>query len=120
MGSYDSQYESYYANIQKNRAGGTYKNLNRKSKYINRFIQEIVGVFLLSFIIMFCKLVKTPQTVVAYNYMKKTVNYSINYKQAWTEISSIKYKDVEKYINKYSKKVDKLIKDGVNFQNKPL
>lgn len=68
MGSYNSQYEEYYRNLKRRKEGSKINYFNRKpydlsSNYISkRIIRDLVGTCVLFLIVIFCKIIVTPET----------------------------------------------------------
>lgn len=122
MGSYNSEYESYYAKIMgKKRGPDSYRkdysvgNLTgTQSKnvgdiIIKRVIQELAGAFILFMLIFMFKMIKTPETITAYAMAKDIVSkgYSvedtINYAKTM-DLSSIK-SSAEVYVEDIKEKL---------------
>ncbi|WP_185650573.1 endopeptidase [Clostridium sp. DJ247] len=109
MGSYESEYESYYNSLKKNgRAvySPSYNNysknsglvslgINKKGYLIKRIIRDLVGVLLLFIFIISCKIVSMPKTQAVYNYSKNIVNKTYDYKQVEENIRSIDLKQIQ-------------------------
>jgi murein DD-endopeptidase MepM/ murein hydrolase activator NlpD len=88
MGSYNSQYESYYSTlVNKRRNYGGYGNGRNKSSsfkldgnfFLKRLIRGLIGVFILFIFVITCKLIVTPQTEAAYKYSKEVLNQNYDY-----------------------------------------
>jgi murein DD-endopeptidase MepM/ murein hydrolase activator NlpD len=88
MGSYNSQYESYYNTlVNKRKNYGGYGNGRNKSSsfkldgkfFLKRFIRELIGVFILFLFVITCKFIITPQTEAAYKYSKEVLNKNYDY-----------------------------------------
>lgn len=100
MGSYNSQYEEYYKTLKKRKEGNGFNYLNRRSpssisEYIGRrIIRDLIGAAVLFFIVIVCKLIVTPQTQAVYNYSKKIVNESYDYKEIYAKLKSLDIKNV--------------------------
>lgn len=110
MGSYRSQYQSYYRTLVNrkytdNRKTSSYSNSkpsqNENSKLLNRLLRELVGVFCLLVIVLVCKMVKLPWTTDFYRYCKLIVDYSYDYNEIYTNITSLKMEEISSSIFNY-------------------
>jgi murein DD-endopeptidase MepM/ murein hydrolase activator NlpD len=115
MGMYNSQYESYYSRlVSGNRSRGIYKpgypyrNNSRasaggitKEYIIKRLMFELIGVLCLFSIIIFCKLIMTPQTEAVYVYSKAVLDKTIDYNELLQNIKSIDIIEVENRIEDF-------------------
>jgi murein DD-endopeptidase MepM/ murein hydrolase activator NlpD len=105
MGSYNSQYESYYSSmVNKRRNYGGYNYSSKKSNVVFRFdrnfvirrlTQELIGVFILFTFVITCKLIVTPETKAAYNYSKEVLNTNYEVAKIVTTFKEFDYKNVE-------------------------
>ncbi|MDP4087646.1 MAG: M23 family metallopeptidase [Bacillota bacterium] len=118
MGSYNSQYQSYYASIQKagrgrqhtgRLSGGNKTRTLNKNLLMRRVLQELIGVFSLFLIVLICKAINTPQTLGFYNYCKNTVKYSFDYKALYYNVKDL---DIDKLSSEVEDYIDKL-KSGI-------
>ena len=132
MGSYNSQYESYYAKILQKRNAGPYSSYSTNNKESNpiipkldinylykRLIRDFIGVLCLLFMVISCKLITTPQTLAVYKYSKEVVSYNIDYKIIYSKIVNINLEDIkdkiEDWIDGIKVKItgDKAFKDKI-------
>lgn len=105
MGSYNSQYESYYRGMVNKRRNDNY-GINKKSKFIlngnfllRRLQRDLIGIFILFLFVLFCKVIQIPQTVYAYNYSKSILNTSFDYKAAIKNIGNLDMKNLEEKVS---------------------
>ncbi|NLZ48525.1 MAG: M23 family metallopeptidase [Clostridiales bacterium] len=110
MGSYRSQYQSYYSSLVNNKHSTNRRTnyypksnsvQNSNSKLLKRLLRDLVGVFCLLSIILFCKLVKLPWTIEFYRYCKFMVDYSYDYNEIYTNITSLNMEQISETINNY-------------------
>jgi murein DD-endopeptidase MepM/ murein hydrolase activator NlpD len=104
MGSYNSQYESYYSTlINKRKNNGGYRNGGYRSNsfkldgnfFFKRLIRDLIGVFILFVFVITCKFIITPQTEAAYKYSKEVLNKSYDYTVILNSIKNFDIMDVE-------------------------
>lgn len=104
MGSYNSQYESYYStlvNRRKNTGGYNYNRHKNQSFaldgrfFMKRLVVDLVGIFVLFIFVISCKLVATPQTAAAYKYSKEIINKNYDYNSALSSIKKYNIKAIE-------------------------
>jgi murein DD-endopeptidase MepM/ murein hydrolase activator NlpD len=130
MGSYNSQYESYYSKIANSR-----KNPNSYSSYYNvsssrskngtggnylmrRLLRELTGVLCLFLLVILCKIIITPQTMVVYNYSKQIVNKNYDYIALLNNIKSTKYEVIQENIESYIDNLRTKITGGKTIKEK--
>lgn len=101
MGSYNSQYESYYNGMVNRRKNSSY-GFNKKNKFVldgnfllKRLQRDLIGVFALLLLVLVCKIVHTPQTTYAYSYTKTLLNNSFNYETTLSNIKNLDMKGLE-------------------------
>jgi len=100
MGNYNNQYEDYYKSLRKSFNTG-YTSSQRKSSsgvgeyLLKRLPRDLIGALSIIFVIMFCKLVVTPQTQAVYNYSKNLVNENYDYKSAFAQVKSLNVVTIE-------------------------
>lgn len=117
MGSYNSQYQSYYSTLQRGNRNRQYGNrvpskgnartLN-KNFLVRRLFQELIGVLCLFLIVLICKIVKTPQTIQFYGYCKNVVSYNYDYKSLYQSVRNVNINELSSSIEDY---IDKLKSD---------
>jgi murein DD-endopeptidase MepM/ murein hydrolase activator NlpD len=114
MGSYNSQYQSYYASLLKSRRNNPYNRGTSASKssepfdknrLMKRMLRELIGVFCLIIIVLACKIIKTPQTISVYNYCKEIVSYNYDYKAAFENLKSVNLQELSGKIQDYIENV---------------
>lgn len=95
MGHYNSQYESYYNSIV-NKRNSNVSSLNssfngsKKENWIaRRLTQELLGVLLMTILLIFCRVYKTPQTQAVYTFSKSVVNNNVDYVRIIDQIKLI-------------------------------
>lgn len=98
MGSYNSEYESYFNNIKRrNVSSYPYKksaeNKSSMSFLSRRLFTDLIGVLFLFGFVIVCKLVVTPQTKAAYEYSKKMVSENFDYKAEYNKLKDINIQD---------------------------
>lgn len=98
MGSYNSEYESYYNNIKrKNINSYPYRASTEKKSNMSfitrRLLVDLIGVLFLFGFVIVCKLVATPQTKAAYDYSKKMISENFDYKAAYSKLKDINIQD---------------------------
>ena len=124
MGSYNSQYEEYYRNLKKRKDRNESNYFSKRSYspaagYIGkRIIRDLIGAAVLFFMVIVCKLVVTPQTQAVYNYSKKVVNESYDYKQIYTKIKSFNIKTIEEEATDFIEKAKAKITGGKTIKEK--
>lgn len=116
MGSYRSQYQSYYRTLinknyllNKNYSYSRRTNsfdkgkssYNSNSKILKRLLRELVGVFCLLIIVLSCKLIKLPWTTNFYRYCKLVVDYNYDYNDIYTSVTSLNMEKVRTVIDNY-------------------
>ncbi|MFL0267792.1 M23 family metallopeptidase [Candidatus Clostridium radicumherbarum] len=101
MGSYNSQYESYYNGMVNRRKNNSY-GFNKKNKFIldgnfflKRLQRDLIGVFVLFILVLACKIVHTSQTTYAYSYSKSLINSSFDYEAALSNVKNLDMKVLE-------------------------
>jgi murein DD-endopeptidase MepM/ murein hydrolase activator NlpD len=121
MGSYNSQYESYYNSISSRVNGGRGPNSKqRKRKYFNkeRVIRtikiQLLGTLVLFSSVVICKIYATPQTKFIYSFAKNTLNENYDIKSIVKFSSNINVSNIQKYVetenlNDIENKVENLI-----------
>jgi murein DD-endopeptidase MepM/ murein hydrolase activator NlpD len=105
MGSYNSQYESYYSHLT-NR-GNSYKNINRKMNGKNldtfslskRLIGDLIGVLVLFSSTLVCKMGILPNSEKVYVQCKSVVNSKFDYTNLENSISKFNIRQVEIYFD---------------------
>lgn len=109
MGSYNSQYESYYSSlVNRRRNTGGYSGYgNRRNRtqliegnfLVRRITIDLIGVFILFVFVIGCKLIPTAQTAAAYKFSKELLNKSYDYKSALVSLKKIELKklDIKKF-----------------------
>ncbi len=137
LGSYNSQYESYYEKMfQKRRNADPYKsyftkdsfdtnkekNIYGSNYFMNRILRDLIGVAVLFLMVLFCKYVHTPQTAAVYNYSKGIVSKNYDYKYIYNKIKSTDIEEIKKSTEKKfesikikltkAKKLEDIIKDN--------
>lgn len=98
MSHYNAEYENYYRNLTGNKnlphtsreIGRNSLNIDNRNRIARRIIQEFAGTLILFAIVILCKAVVTPQTAAVYNYGKKIVNDSYDFKVIETRFNEIK------------------------------
>ncbi len=114
MGSYRSQYQAYYKSLVNqrylpNRRANSFakskKSQNKNSKLLNRLLRELVGVFCLVIIVLFCKLIKSPWTTEFYRYCKLIVDYSYDYNELYTSITNLNIDNINSTISSYIEEI---------------
>ena len=104
MGSYNSQYASYYGNLNNKRRTVNSRNTKSRKKiiptldknfFIRRVTIELIGTVILFAFVIVCKLFPTPATTAAYKYSKNVVNSNFNLKGAVSKVKSIKLADAK-------------------------
>lgn len=130
MGSYNSQYESYYRNLGNKRKsyggysyGGTSSFGKSKSSFdgnflMKRLMQDLIGVFVMLIIVMGCKLVVTPATTTVYNYSKDMVNKSYDYTKIVASVKNFKISEAQKKIMDLIEKIKIDIGGGKTIKDK--
>lgn len=127
MGSYNSQYQSYYASLSKSRRNNPYSrgassssnsNPLARNRIVKRIFRELVGVFCLLIIILACKVVKTPETIEVYNYCKDIVNYNYDYKAAFESIKTVNLQEVSGKIEDYIENIKAQITGEQTYKDK--
>lgn len=102
MGNYNTQYESYYRNIINRRRpyargslqGGTTFRLD-KNYIMKRLTRDLIGVLCLFVMAISCRIIVTPKTIQVYQYSKKVVNESFDYKGLFTKMKELKLADIQ-------------------------
>ena len=117
MGSYNTQYQSYYNNLAKKQRGSnnfaseSNKHSGFSKFYIKRLTRELVGVLVLFIFVLFCKSVVTPKTQFVYNYSKEVINKQYNYSALIDKAKGAKLKDIEvmtvSFIEKFKNTISK-------------
>lgn len=114
MGSYNSQYENYYAMLNEkknNYKGASYYNNSKvkekpKSNFIvRRVIQELSGCLCLFVLLTSCKYINTPITQKFYRYSKELVNKNYDFKSIYDGISGT---SIEAWRNNAENYIDNL------------
>lgn len=119
MGSYNSQYESYYngmVNKRRTYNGYSYGQGIKNNDFLSpgylmrRLVRDLIGVLILFVFVISCKLIVTPKTKQIYNYSKSVINESYDYKKTLKYIEGLKFDDVvnqsKDLLNKVKEKVD--------------
>lgn len=129
MGSYNSEYESYYNSLKKDRRG-TYKpSYNKgfefnnfkgtdKSYWIRRIMRDLTGVFILFVFVIVCKIIVTPKTQVVYNFSKNVLNQSYDYKELEKKAQSVDLKNIQDNIIKFIDQVRSKVTGKETVENK--
>jgi murein DD-endopeptidase MepM/ murein hydrolase activator NlpD len=128
MGSYNSQYESYYSTLMNKRKNNNSQNYiqNRNSGgfrldgkfFIRRLIQDLIGVVVLSFFVITCKLVVTPHTQMAYNYSKSMLDKNYDIIGAVGSVKELNYKSLETSVTKWLEDIKVKITGTKSIQDK--
>jgi murein DD-endopeptidase MepM/ murein hydrolase activator NlpD len=101
MGSYNSQYESYYNGMLNKRRTNNPSSSSfhvkiipdfNKKYFARRIIVDLVGVLFLIILVSLCKLIATPKTTAVYNFSKTMVATNYDYKVLFTKVKSINLK----------------------------
>ena len=115
MGSYNTQYQSYYNNLAKKQRGiNKFSSENNKQSwisnfYIKRLIRELVGVLVLFIFVLLLKVVVTPKTQYAYNFSKEVINKQYNYSDLIGKVERIRVKNIETITVNFIDKVKNII-----------
>jgi len=115
MGNYNTQYQSYYNSLAKRQRGGNsfVMENNKKSKRMDFFmkilIRQLIGVLVLFFFVLICKVVVTPKTQYIYNYSKKLISKQYDYGLLMDKARTIKYKDIEIITGNFIEKIKNTI-----------
>jgi murein DD-endopeptidase MepM/ murein hydrolase activator NlpD len=130
MGSYNSQYESYYSKIVNNKKNhsaygnnyNTYSSSGRREdggNYImRRLLRELIGVLCLFLLVIICKSIVTPQTTAVYNYSKQVVNKTYDYTKLINNIESTNYSDIQEDIENYIEAIKVKITGGKTIKDR--
>lgn len=133
MGSYNSQYESYYSKFSGNKRGynpyaanlrGYNRSGNRKfdsNYFARRFLRELIGVFIMLMLVLMCKAIVTPQTVAVYEYSKNIVNTSYDYTYLLNKIKSVDITNINNLQLKLQESIENLkvkISGGITIKDK--
>jgi hypothetical protein len=117
MGNYNTQYQSYYNSLAKRQRGGkntTFDN-NKQSRimnfYIKRLTWQLIGVLVLFFFVLICKVVVTPKTQYIYNYSKEVISKQYDYVALIDKAKDIKFKDIEVITVNFIEKIKSSIAD---------
>lgn len=94
MGSYNSEYENYYNNLRRRNASAYRSKASSDKKtglsFIERrIITELAGSLILFCILLCCKSIVTPATRAFYQYSKKMVSESYDYKSPLNRIKGL-------------------------------
>jgi hypothetical protein len=117
MGNYNTQYQSYYNSLAKRQRGGksTAGDSNKYSRwvdfYIKRLTRQLIGVLVLFFFVLICKVVVTPKTQYIYNYSKEVISKQYNYGALIDKAKAIKFKDIEVITVNFIEKIKSKISD---------
>jgi len=104
MGSYNSQYESYYNGmINKRKVNNpSPKNFDikiipklDKNFFIKRITVDLIGVLVLILFVSLCKLIATPKTIAVYKFSKTIVTTNYDYKILFTKVKGITFYTVQ-------------------------
>lgn len=100
MGSYNSQYESYYNSI----LNSTKRKISSRGLVRSYFIRSIkvqlIGTMVLFAIVMICKLYITPETKALYSIGKLTVDENYDYKALITKFQKVNLNTISDYVKK--------------------
>ena len=127
MGSYNSQYESYYntlVNKRKNQGGYGYgRNRSTSFKldgnfFLKRFIRDLIGVFILFVFVITCKLIVTPQTEAAYRYSKEVLNKNYDYTMTLNNIKNFDFNAIEEKTMDWMDNIKVKLTGGQTLKNK--
>lgn len=127
MGSYNSQYQSYYSSLAKSRRNNPYSrgtpsskssNPLDKSRLMKRVFRELIGVFCLVIIVLVCKIIKTPETNSIYTYCKDIVNYNYDYNTALEGLKGLDLQEVSSKIQDYIDNAKSQITGEDSFKDK--
>lgn len=128
MGSYNSQYESYYSTIINKRRNNKSQHYsqNRNSGgfrldgkfFARRLIQDLIGVVVLSFFVITCKLVVTPHTQMVYNYSKSILDKNYDFISAVQSVKEFNYKTIETSITSWLEEIKIKITGTKSIQEK--
>lgn len=111
MGNYNSQYEDYYSSFRKKskiryspyNINGNFLNRGEKKKegfLVKRITRDLAGTLVLFIIVTGCRLVVTPQTQSIYNFSKRVVDESYDYKVIGQKFNELNFITVqEKLMN---------------------
>ena len=100
MGSYNSQYESYYNGMVNKRKvnNPSLKSFDikiipklDKNFFIKRITVDLVGVLILILFVSLCKLIATPKTTAVYKFSKTIVTTNYDYKILFTKVKGITF-----------------------------
>ena len=92
MGSYNSQYESYYGNMLNRNRGRSFNGPSfhfDKKKLLRRLIQELVGGAILFIFVAVCKMNIFPYSKAAYTYSKNIVKQDFDYQPLINNMNSL-------------------------------
>ena len=127
MGSYNSQYESYYSTlVNKRKNYGGYGQVGNRSSsfkldgnfFLRRLTRDLIGVFILFLFVITCKLIVTPQTEAAYKFSKEILNKNYDYTVALNSIKNFKLKSIEEKSMDWMENVKAKLTGGQTLKDK--
>jgi Membrane proteins related to metalloendopeptidases len=104
MGSYNSQYESYYSKMYGKKNTNYYntkRNSSKKNKsftfdgIVKRVIAQLIIVLLLFSMIIICKMFINPYTRYIYTYSKQTINNNYDYSSMYSNIKKMNFNQLQ-------------------------
>ena len=115
MGSYNSQYENYYASLVNTQRRTNNKGelfIFDKERILKRFIRELTRVLILFILALLCKVIVTPYTKYAYNYSKNMVNTTTDYRKIINKAKGINIQELQQSIITWIDEIKSKIQGG--------
>lgn len=127
MGSYNSQYESYYSSMLSKRKTNNPSSVGidikllptfDKKFFARRLIVDLVGVLTLIVLVSLCKIIVTPQTTAMYKFSKNMVTINYDYKTLFIKAKGINFSNTQEQAINWMETIKTNIVGGKTWKNK--